>query len=273
MKERAMTADDGPLRIALWQCEPRPGAPGENLDRLDAAAADAAGRGADLIVTPEMVVPGYDIGAVRARQLADPPDGPIADRVRVIAARHRIAVLYGCAELDPDGSVYNAIRLVDAEGIPSATHHKTHLFGDLDRRMVAPGSARPPVVDCAGWRLGLLTCYEVEFPELVRSLALRGADVVCVPTANMIEYDIVQDVLVRARAVESQVFVAYANYCGSENELTYGGRSEIVAPTGDVIAVADRAPDLVVVELDRAALVDSRRRFPYLEDRLPDLYT
>ncbi|ROZ88659.1 carbon-nitrogen hydrolase family protein [Gordonia sp. OPL2] len=268
-----MTTERGELRIALWQCEPRPAVPETNLDRLDAAAADAARRGADLIVTPEMVIPGYDIGAGRARELADPPDGPIARRVGVIAGRHRIAILYGCAELASDGSVYNAIRLVDAAGTATATHHKTHLFGQLDRRMFAPGSARPPVVDCAGWRLGLLTCYEVEFPELVRSLSVRGADVVCVPTANMIEYDIVQDVLVRARAVESQVFVAYANHCGSENDLVYGGRSEIVSPGGAVVASAGRSPDLVIADLSRAALDDSRRRFPYLDDRRPDLYT
>ncbi|MGC4961764.1 carbon-nitrogen hydrolase family protein [Gordonia sp. DT218] len=244
----------------------------ENLARLDAVLEESARRSVDLLVTPEMVVPGYQLDADAANRLADPPDGAIAEQVRSMARRHRIGVLYGCAERGRDELVYNAIRLVNRAGTAVTTHHKTHLFGDLDRAMVAPGGTMPPVVDLGGWRLGLLTCYEVEFPELVRSLAVRGADVVCVPTANMIEYDAVQDVLVRARALENQVFVAYANYCDREGDLVYGGRSEIVAPTGEVLAAADRAPEIVVADLDHSILVESRGRYPYLADRRPDLY-
>ncbi|NDZ93709.1 carbon-nitrogen hydrolase family protein [Streptomyces sp. SID6673] len=258
--------------MSLWQCVPRTGDVAGNLARLDTVLAESARRSVDLLITPEMFVPGYHLDADAAGRLADPPDGTIAEQVSSMARRHGIGVLYGCAERGLDGLVYNAIRLVDRTGSRVATHHKTHLFGELDRAMVAPGSAMPPVADLGGWRLGLLTCYEVEFPELVRSLAVRGADVVCVPTANMIEYDAVQDVLLRARALENQTFVAYANYCDREEDLVYGGRSEIVAPTGEVLAAADRGPDLVVADLDRSILVESRRRYPYLADRRPDLY-
>ncbi|MYR08616.1 carbon-nitrogen hydrolase [Gordonia sp. SID5947] len=260
------------LRIALWQCESRTGDVPGNMARLDAALEESARRSVDLLVTPEMVVSGYSLDAEAARHLADPPGGAIAEQVRSMARHHRVGVLYGCAERGREGLVYNAIRCVDRSGTPVATHHKTHLFGDLDRGMVTPGATVPPVVDVGGWRLGLLTCYEVEFPELVRSLAVRGADAVCVPTANMIEYDAVQDVLLRARALENQVFVAYANYCGREGDLVYGGRSEIVAPTGEVRVEAGREPDLVVADLDRSTLARSRLRYPYLADRRPDLY-
>ncbi|AZG48198.1 carbon-nitrogen hydrolase family protein [Gordonia insulae] len=267
-----LSSDGGQLRVALWQCESAPGRVEDNLARLESAIAAAARQSADLLVTPEMMITGYDIGAEDARRLADPVGGPVGVRVARMARRHDVAVLYGCAESTPDGLVYNAIRLVGRDGTSLATHHKTHLFGELDRRMVAAGQTAPPVIDCAGWRLGLLTCYEVEFPELVRGLALRGADLVCVPTANMIEYDVVQDVLVPARALESQVYVAYANYCGAEGDLVYGGRSEMAAPTGLVVAAAGRGPELIVVDIDRRTLDETRERYPYLNDRRPEIY-
>ncbi|MFW0795415.1 carbon-nitrogen hydrolase family protein [Gordonia sp. CPCC 205515] len=267
-----MTADLSKLRIALMQCISQPDDVAGNLTRLAAAAASIAELGARLLITPEMMVSGYNIGADGAHRLADPVDGPIAQRLAAIAREHRLAILYGCPEIDDSGVVYNAIRLVDATGETVATHHKTHLYGDLDRSMVAAGDIAPPVVDLDGWRLGLATCYEVEFPEVVRSLAVRDADVICVPTANMVEFDAVQRILLPARAVESQVFVAYANYCGVEGELTYGGLSEVVAPTGEILAIADRAPEILVVDLDRALLEVSRLGNPYLADRRPDLY-
>lgn len=259
------------VRIALWQCEARPLQVEANLTRLDATAAVSTARGAQLLIAPEMVVTGYAIDPDAADRLADAPDGPVAQRVRDIARSHDIAILYGCVERAPDGRRFNAIRLVDRLGSAIATHHKTQLFGDIDRRMVAPGSSRPPVVEWAGWRVGLLTCYEVEFPELVRSCARRGADLICVPTANMIDYDVVQEVLLPARALESQVFLAYANYCGAEGDLVYGGRSTVVSPTSAVLAQAGRDPELLVVDLDRLTLEESRETYPYLRDLRTDV--
>ncbi|NWJ69658.1 hypothetical protein HX744_03595 [Pseudonocardia sp. ICBG1122] len=122
-----------------------------------------------------------------------------------------------------------------------------------------------------GWGLGLLVCYDVEFPETVRALALAGADAVLVPTANMLPYDHVPRVLVPARAWENQVYVAYANWCGTEGSLTYGGLSCVAGPAGAVVR-AGRDPELLVAELDRSALAVSRRANPYLADRRPDLY-
>lgn len=273
-----MTRNPGVLRIALWQCESHPESVEENLDRLAEALDRAAASSADLLLTPEMMVPGYNIGADGARRLADPVGagrdaaGPIARRVADEARRTGVAVLYGCSEIDADGLVYNVIRLVDQTGAVVVTHRKTHLFGDLDRSMVTPGTTPPPVVDLDGWRLGLLICYEVEFAELVRVLAVGGADVVCVPTANMIEFDAVQQILLPARALESQVYLAYANYCGAERDLEYGGLSEVIAPSGEILAVADREPELLVVDLRRDVLDESRGRNPYLADRRPELY-
>ena len=258
------------LRIALWQCRSVADDVEGNLDRLEQAASEAAEADADLLITPEMYLTGYNISPSTARRLADPVDGKLGDAVGNIARRTAIAILYGCAELD-DSSVYNTVRLVDVNGISLASHRKTHLFGDIDRDAVAVGVSSPPVIDVGGWSLGLLICYEVEFPELVRNLAVRGAEVICVPTANMPEYDAVQTVLLPARALENTVYVAYANYCGVEGDLAYGGLSEGIGPDGRVLARAEREPGLLIVDVERKVLDDARERFTYLADRRTDL--
>ena len=283
-----MSAVPETLTIALWQCEPLPLAESllgdhtvaENLERLDAKLAEVAGT-VELLVTPEMFVGGYNVGAEAARLRADPAlrdmtvapvDGSVADAVSHMCAKHGVAVVYGCAEIADDGSVYNTARLVDATGAHLGSHHKTHLFGDLDREMFTAGTERAPVIEFGGWHIGLLICYEVEFPEMARSLAARGADLICVPTANMAQFNDVQRVLLPARALENQVFLAYANGVGTEGDLTYGGLSTILGPTG--MSVADRAgaPDLVTATIVRTDIKRSRAQFCYLDDLNRDVY-
>ncbi|WP_308817615.1 carbon-nitrogen hydrolase family protein [Pseudonocardia alni] len=255
------------MRVALLQTVSRPCDVGGNLARLAEACAAAD---ADLLVTPEMFLTGYDIGADAVAALAEPADGPSADAVAAIARTSGTAVLYGYPERH-GGRVANAVALVGPDGTRLAGYRKTHLFGALDRACFTASDTPPAVVTWNGWGLGLLVCYDVEFPETVRALALAGADAVLVPTANMLPYDHVPRVLIPARAWENQVYVAYANWCGTEGSLTYGGLSCVAGPAGAVVR-AGRDPELLVAELDRSALAVSRRANPYLADRRPDLY-
>jgi len=110
----------------------------------------------------------------------------------------------------------------------------------------------------------------VEFPEAVRAVALRGADLLIAPTANMQGFDTVPLTLVPARAYENQLFVAYANACGREGELVYGGLSGVAAPDGSLLAQAGRGDALLVVDL--VADHPGRRLNSYLADRRPDTY-
>lgn len=255
------------MRVALLQTVSRPHDVAGNLARLAEACAAAD---ADLLVTPEMFLTGYDIGADAVAALAEPADGPSADAVAAIARTSGTAVLYGYPERH-GGRVANAVALVGPDGTRLAGYRKTHLFGALDRACFTASDTPPAVATWNGWGLGLLVCYDVEFPETVRALALAGADAVLVPTANMLPYDHVPRVLVPARAWENQVYVAYANWCGTEGSLTYGGLSCVAGPDGAVVR-AGRDPELLVAELDRSALAVSRRANPYLADRRPDLY-
>ena len=189
-----------------------------------------------------------------------------------IARRAGLAIVYGYPERSAEGAIFNAAQCIGADGVHIAHYRKTHLFGELDRTLFSASREPLTTFDFNGVRIGLLICYDLEFPETARALALAGADLIVVPTANMVAYDFVATTLVPARAYENQVYVAYANHCGREGDITYGGLSSIVAADGSVLARAERDEALLIADIDRARLIKSRSRFPYLADRRPGMY-
>jgi predicted amidohydrolase len=258
------------LTFALWQC-PYAGHAAEALVLLDATAAQARAQGADVLVCPEMSLTGYQIGAAGVAAVAEPADGPLAEAVAAIAQRHGIAIVYGYPERNPQGKPYNAAQFVDAGGQRFANYRKTHLFGDIDRAQFSPGAQASAVFEWHGWKLGLLICYDIEFPEPARGLALQGADAILVPTANMIAFDEVQRVLLPARALENRVFVAYANACGKEGDTAYGGLSTVCGVMGAVLAQSGRDEELLITSVSRNDLLTVRQN-SQLNERRPDLY-
>ena len=264
-----MGAPEDTLTLALWQC-PYAGRTTEALVLLDATAAQARAQGAELLVCPEMSLTGYQIGAAGVAALAEPADGPLAQAVADMAQRHGIAIVYGYPELHANGKPYNAAQFIAADGQRVANYRKTHLFGDVDRSQFSPGPQAPAVFGWNDWQLGLLICYDIEFPEPARGLALQGAEVILVPTANMVQFGEVQRVLLPARALENRVCVAYANACGREGPTTYGGLSTVCGPMGEVPAQAGRDEALLFVTLSRSALATARTT-SQLRDRRTDL--
>ncbi|PBQ16928.1 carbon-nitrogen hydrolase [Pseudomonas congelans] len=260
------------MRVALYQCPPLPLDVSGNLTRLEQQAQAAAEQGAQVLICPEMFLSGYNIGAQAVAELAQAQDGPAATRIAAIAQACGIAILYGYAERATDRQIYNAVQLIDSQGTRLCNYRKTHLFSELDKSMFAAGDDHYPVVELNGWRLGLLICYDVEFPENTRRLALAGAELILVPTANMLPYDFVCDVTVRARAFENHCYVVYANYCGSEGEIRYCGLSSICAPDGSRPVLADQDEALLVGTLDKSLLAQARTANDYFLDRRPALY-
>jgi predicted amidohydrolase len=260
------------MRIALYQCPPLPLDINGNLMRLARQAQAAALEGAQLLVCPEMFLTGYNIGRDAANRLAQPRDGLAAAQVAAIAQSAGIAILYGYPERGMDDQIYNAVQLIDARGHSLCNYRKTHLFGLLDKGMFAAGGDEFPVIELNGWRLGLLICYDVEFPENARRLALAGAELILVPTANMTPYDFVCEVTVRARAFENQCYLVYANYCGREGDIHYCGLSSVCAPDGSQAALALRDETLLLATLDTEGGRGSKAINTYFDDRRPELY-
>lgn len=258
------------LRTALLQSSGRPGDVAENLKVLEEAAGRAAAAGARLLVCPEMFLTGYAIGD-DVPKLAEPADGPGARAVAEIAVCHGIAVHYGYPER-ADDLIHNSAQLIGPDGERLANYRKTHLFGSFEQQWFTPGETAVVQAELDGIRVGLLICYDVEFPENVRAHALAGTDLLLVPTAQMHPFQFVAESLVPVRAFESQMYIAYVNRTGPEGEFEFVGLSSLASPDGAVRTRAGRGEELVVGEVDPVLLAASREDNPYLRDRRPGLY-
>ncbi|MFI5873373.1 carbon-nitrogen hydrolase family protein [Streptomyces sp. NPDC051445] len=258
------------MRTALLQSSGRPGSVAENLKVLDEAADRAAAAGAGLLAVPEMFLTGYAIGDDIAR-LAEPADGDSADAVARIAGRHGLAIAYGYPERD-GGTVYNSAQLISADGARLANYRKTHLFGCFERDHFRPGEQQVVQAELNGLTVGLMICYDVEFPENVRAHALAGTDLLLVPTAQMHPFQFVAESVIPVRAFENQLYVAYVNRVGQEGEFEFVGLSTLAGPDGVARTRAGRGEELVFADADPVALAASRETNPYLKDRRPGLY-
>ncbi|MFJ5532090.1 carbon-nitrogen hydrolase family protein [Streptomyces sp. NPDC093261] len=258
------------MRTALLQSSGRPGSVVENLKVLDEAAGRAAAAGAGLLIAPEMFLTGYAIGEAIAR-LAEPADGDSADAIADIASRHGLAIAYGYPERNGE-TVFNAAQLICADGTRLANYRKTHLFGGFERDHFTPGDQPVVQAELDGLRIGLMICYDVEFPENVRAHALAGTDLLVVPTAQMHPFQFVAESLVPVRAFENQMYIAYVNRVGEEGEFEFVGLSTLAGPDGVARARAARIEEIVLADVDPAHLAASREANPYLKDRRPGLY-
>jgi len=257
------------MKIGVFQ---GPAGSVDALAALETAAERAATAGARLLILPELFLTGYNIGAPALRRLAEPMHGPSAARASAIAKRLNIGLLYGYPERGEDGSLYNAALLLGPDGTRRANFRKIHLFGAMEKEAFTPGTDPLVMAEIDGLTIGILICYDVEFPEMVRGLALHGADLVAVPTAQMHPYGFVADMLIRTRAYENQLFVAYANRTGREGNLEYVGHSSIAGPDGSELARAGLGEELIMATLDPELRADWKRLNGFLLDRQPHLY-
>ena len=249
-----------------------------NLRTVDHAAQRSAQSGADLLLTPELFPVGY--APLRLRSELDPEALPaIRTRLADIARRNRIALVYSLpAPVHAEPAPANEPRwhisatLVDAQGREILDYAKVHLFGGEERKAFAAAAEPPAVVDFQGIRTSLLVCYDIEFPEAARAAAARGAELLLVPTALSAGFEAVPQVLIRARALESQLNVAYANHCGNEDAYTFGGGSVVAGPDGVLLAEAGDGPALLFAEVGTVAVNAARDEVPYLRERRPGLY-
>ncbi len=254
------------MKIAAVQMQAVPGDVDANIARIADAAKRAAAGGAKLLVAPELAVTGYGAGAAFP-DIASPADGAVAERLSAIARESGLAIIAGFAERDGD-DVYNSALFTDGIGT-NAVYRKSHLYGDYERQWFRPDVPSSVQVKLCGLNLGMLICYDVEFPENVRRLALAGVDLVVVPTALPMGASgtFVAEKMIQVRAFENQVFVAYVNHCGADPSFGYAGLSRIAAPDGSLLAQAPAEGEaLIFAEIDPAAYAGSRAENTYLAD-------
>ncbi len=268
------------LRVACVQLNAGPDK-AQNLERAGTLVAEAAATGADLVVLPEKWNAYGSVETVRAA--AEPIEG--GETVTAMAAwarRHSISIVGGSITESREGreKLSNTSLVFDSAGEVLAVYRKIHLFdvevGGLVYRESEAEEPGDETVVCTveGWPVGLSVCYDLRFPELYRGLAVDGAELVTVPAAfTMATGKDHWELLLRARAVENQCYVAAANQWGrAEGGKESYGRSTIVDPWGVVLAQAPDEDCVIAAELDRARLQEIRRTLPSLANRRPASY-
>ncbi len=254
------------MRVAAFQIAASDSDTTERLARIADDVTQAERAGATLAVFPELALPGYGAGdAIRdeARKHGDAHLAALAG----LADQSGVAIVAGIA-LERDGAIVNAAALL-RPGEEPVVYAKRQLYGTYEKALFRAGETPPPIVDLGGMKAGLLVCFDVEFPEHVRDLAKRGADIVLVPTAlprSPAARFIARNVI-PVRAFENQVFVIYADWCGLDERFAYQGLSSIAAPDGSRLAEAnDSEPAMLVADIDPGAFSASKEQTPYLDE-------
>jgi gamma-glutamyltranspeptidase / glutathione hydrolase len=251
------------------------------LARRDAALSaidHATQHGADLVILPEMAASGYLLDPEQVAQAAEPADGggPMLAAWTAAARRSGAAVIGGFAEDLGAGRFANSVAVIDRDGSIVAIYRKLHLFG-REHDVFEAGDTGLPIVEVAGARVGLLVCYDLRFPEVARILAVRGAQLIAVPTAWVAGFDAqtppsgsigqVEGVVVQANL--NQVFIACADQVGSAGPITFLGRSVVVDPHGRTLLGPLSPTDATVetIDIDLAAVERAQHRGPGIDPR------
>ncbi|MGH2429690.1 MAG: carbon-nitrogen hydrolase family protein [Candidatus Limnocylindria bacterium] len=257
-------------RVAVAQTAPRVGELQANLADAEAMIHSLAGR-AELVIFPELFSTGYRREGFEHAAMAEPiPDGPTVRRLSRAAADAGVGVIGTILER-ADGQVYDTALVIGAEGHLVGRYRKTHLY-PAERRYFASGEELV-VAGLGAMRVGLAICFEHAFPEVFTELALRGAELVAIPSAVPVGYEYLLELRTRARAQDNQVFVAAANLVGDDGVTTWCGRSMIVNPRGEVVAEAvSDATGTIIAEVDLRQGAAERDQEPALSNRRPELY-
>lgn len=260
------------MKIALVQFKCKSGDVEENVSRLESFSVKAKELGADAVVFPEMSDTGYHIPTIL--KCASPADGLPRTRLAETAARLRMWIISGLS-LREDGGVFNTAVAMDPNGETVAEYRKVHLFtGEpvREHESLRPGH-KLVTFDMAGIKTGLMVCYDLRFPEMARSLMCAGAELMLLPAAWPTPRIAHWTTLSTARAIENQCYFLAVNRCGTDENLTLGGRSIAVDPAGQVLCEAGPTDEQVLVtEISNERTMSVRKSMSVLSDRRPAVY-
>ncbi|CRM75561.1 carbon-nitrogen hydrolase family protein [Pseudomonas sp. 25 R 14] len=250
------------MKVELVQLAGRDGDTTYNLDRtLKAIAACASDT--ELVVFPELQLMGFPSASI-IKTVAEPLDGPSVQAVQRMARERNLSVVLGVLEKDVE-TYYNTSVLITPEGI-ALRYRKTHPW-ILERGLTTPGNQFTTVL-WNGIQVGLLICFDIEFPESARALAQLGAELVIVINGNMDPYGPIHRTAIMARAQENQVFTVMVNRVGhGDGGLCFAGGSAVLNPFGQFLYEAGREECRQVVELDFEQLKVARQDYCYLDER------
>lgn len=239
-----------------------------NLDKVRAALRRVADRGVRLAVLPEMWSTGYDYRNLPTLAEETPR---VLEELQDLCRHLELVTVGSLPELD-NGQIYNTAYVID-RGELIGSYRKLHLFSTMREDQFLSAGQQVLVAETSLGKLGVAICYDLRFPELFRKLALEGAEIICIPAEWPKPRQEHWTTLLRARAIENQLFVIAANCCGIQGKLDFCGLSRLISPLGSVLEQADESQDTeLIATLDFAEMDKYRQQIDILHDRRDDIY-
>ena len=259
-----MTSAETALTVGIWQDSGALGDVAATLATISRATAQASQRGVQFLIFPECFLTGY-FNREGVEQIACQVDRQTVSALQAIARNSGTAILVGYYEVQANG-IYNAALLLGADGLILANYRKRALYGPWEKSAFLRGTEQV-LVDLCGIKIAILICFEIEFPEFARECAHNDADLIAVPTALMEPHNRIARQVVPVRAIENQLYVAYANRVGREHDQWYIGQSSIHDPKGVPLAMAPNdTPELLVATVTKSTVSAVRAEFSYVRE-------
>jgi omega-amidase len=259
------------MKVSIIQLDIADGNPELNRKRAGELIKMAALDKPDVILLPEMWTTAYELE--RLGQLCDKQGRPTLDMLCQLSAEHGVNIVAGSfANMDEKGDIRNTSYVIDRKGNITAKYEKLHLFKLMDEDTCLKPGKGYCMFELDGVRCGIIICYDLRFPELIRTLALEGIKVLFVPAqwpAKRLDH---WSTLLRARAIENQIFVVAANRAGNHEADVFAGGSAIIDPWGRLLNEAGCEEQLISGELELGQVEEIRAYMDILSDRVPEVY-
>lgn len=265
---------DTRLTLSLVQMDCKLGDPAANFAAAADSVAEAARRGSQLVLLPELWSTAYALD--RAPELAAPlaqsaDDAGWFGQFACLARQHKLWLAGSLLEAR-NGQYYNCLALYDPDGNLQAAYRKIHLFRLMDEEQYLGPGEEPVVLDAPWGKTGLAICYDLRFPELFRRYALAGAGLMLLPAEWPHPRREHWRTLLKARAIENQCYVVACNRIGTTGSNTFFGASAVIDPWGEPLIEGGEADLVLTATIDLALVPAVRRRIPVFADRRPELY-
>ena len=239
-----------------------------NLDTILSCLKSLASEGVSLAILPEMFSSSFD--NENLSQHAKKTQGVIEQLCAF--AKQKYMAIAGSLPEQENGKIYNTMIFIDTDGMIKAKYKKLHLFRLTGEDRFYTAGDEIKIVDTSLGRVGLMICYDLRFPELARSLSLQGAQMILVPAQWPRPRENHWQTLLKARAIENQLFMIGSNRTGTDDSLAFPGMSMIVDPLGNILSDAGEKQGICVADIDMELVQKTRASIPCMTDRRSDIY-
>jgi len=258
------------LKISLAQMDVKLGKPQENMAAVHRFVQQASGQGADVLVLPELWSTGYDLE--NAAEYASDLDAGMFAETAVLAQQYHLSIVGSCLSNLGDGKIGNTAVIFDKDGEILADYSKIHLFRLMDEHQFLIAGDHLSIAATAWGKMGLAICYDLRFPEIFSRYAQAGCNLVFLPAEwphPRLEH---WQTLLRARAIENQMYIVACNRVGQSKGTDFCGHSCIIDPWGEMLVEGGEDEQLLTAEVDLGRVTAVRDTIPIFKDRRPSIY-